>query len=221
MLEAPSSCPNMHFISNTACPLKIRQVTGPLAAYYKLPLSQVLVFHDDMTLPCGVLRLYDKGGHGSHKGNATHRTSSSLLTDRLKSVIYHFRGNREFPRLRIGIGSPPGQMDPKAFLLQKFNLTARQRVSSSLTAKCTFGSHGSNCNGAPHVFYEVRDSLVALRGLTNFKYDSSSVACHIDEALQEGVDALKLLLSKGFAESAKRFNKEQKYKHLRVQNLPV
>jgi len=43
----------------------------------------------------------------------------------------------------------------------------------------------------------------------------------IDEALQEGVDALKLLLFKGFAESAKRFNKEQKYKHLRVQNLPV
>lgn len=43
----------------------------------------------------------------------------------------------------------------------------------------------------------------------------------IDEALQEGVDALKLLLSKGLVESAKRFNKEQKYKHLRVQNLPV
>ncbi|ESW31418.1 hypothetical protein PHAVU_002G237100 [Phaseolus vulgaris] len=127
--------------------------TGPLAAYYKLPLNQ---FHDDMTLPCGVLRLHDKGGHGCHKG--------------LKSVIYHFRGNREFPRLRIGIGSPPGQMDPKAFLLQKFNLTARQRI---------------------------------------------------DEALQEGVDALKLLLFKGLAESAKRFNKEQKYKHLRVQNLPV
>lgn len=43
----------------------------------------------------------------------------------------------------------------------------------------------------------------------------------IDEALQEGIDALKLLLSKGLTESAKRFNKEQKYKHLRVQNLPV
>jgi len=53
-------------------------------------------------------------------------------------------------------------MDPKAFLLQKFNLTARQRVSSSLTAKYTFGfscngSHDSNCNGAPHVLYEVRN----------------------------------------------------------------
>ncbi|XP_057421560.1 peptidyl-tRNA hydrolase, mitochondrial [Lotus japonicus] len=130
--------------------------TGPLAAYYKLPLNQVLVFHDDLNLPCGVLRLYDKGGHGCHKG--------------LKSVIYHFRGNREFPRLRIGIGKPPGQMDPKAFLLQKFNVTARQRI---------------------------------------------------DEALQEGVDALKILLSRGLEVSAKRFNKEQKYKHLRVQTLPV
>ncbi|GAU41627.1 hypothetical protein TSUD_81130 [Trifolium subterraneum] len=90
--------------------------------------------------------------------------------DMLKSVIYHFRDNSEFPRLRIGIGKPPGQMDPKAFLLQKFNATARQRI---------------------------------------------------DEALHEGVDALKHLLSKGLEVSAKRFNKEQKYKHLRVQTLPV
>ncbi|KAL6200787.1 hypothetical protein ACLB2K_030568 [Fragaria x ananassa] len=73
--------------------------TGPLAAYYKLPLNRVLVFHDDMNLPCGVLRLNPNGGHGSHSG--------------LKSVFYNFRGNREFPRLRIGIGRPPGQMDPK------------------------------------------------------------------------------------------------------------
>ena len=72
-------------------------------------------------------------------------------------MIYHFRGNKEFPRLRIGefvtentwlfgslsvgfffliiltislgIGRPPGQMDPKAFLLQRFNATAQERVS--------------------------------------------------------------------------------------------
>ncbi|KAL0389818.1 UNVERIFIED_CONTAM: Peptidyl-tRNA hydrolase, mitochondrial [Sesamum calycinum] len=111
---------------------------GPLAAYYKLPLNRVLVFHDDMDLPCGVLRLHPKGNHGSHNG--------------LKSVIYHFRGNREFPRLRIGIGRPPGQMDPKAFLLQKFNARARGRI---------------------------------------------------DAALQEGVDALKQVLSKGLTESAR------------------
>ncbi|XP_052179053.1 peptidyl-tRNA hydrolase, mitochondrial isoform X2 [Diospyros lotus] len=128
---------------------------GPLAAYYKLPLNRVLVFHDDMDLPCGVLRLQDKGGHGRHNG--------------LKSVIYHFRGNREFPRLRIGIGKPPGQMDPKAFLLQKFNATARERI---------------------------------------------------DAALQEGVEALKQVLLKGLSQSARCFNKEQKYKHIRLQTMP-
>ncbi|KAL3378381.1 hypothetical protein AABB24_004347 [Solanum stoloniferum] len=91
---------------------------GPLAAYYKLPLNRVVVFHDDMDLPCGVLRLHPKGGHNRHNG--------------LKSVIYHFRGNGEFPRLRIGIGRPPGQMDPKAFMLQKFNVTARERIDAAL-----------------------------------------------------------------------------------------
>ncbi|XP_031261690.1 peptidyl-tRNA hydrolase, mitochondrial isoform X2 [Pistacia vera] len=128
--------------------------TGPLAAYYKLPLNRVIVFHDDMNLPCGVLRLHSTGGHGRHNG--------------LKSVIYHFRGNREFARLRIGIGSPPGQMDPKAFLLQKFNAIARERI---------------------------------------------------DAALPEGVEVLKLLVSKGLTESARHFNTQQKYKHIRLQTM--
>ncbi|XP_076913702.1 peptidyl-tRNA hydrolase, mitochondrial-like isoform X1 [Bidens hawaiensis] len=92
--------------------------SGPLAAYYKLPLNRVVVFHDDMDLPCGVLRIQPRGGHGSHNG--------------MKSVIHHFRGNREFVRLRIGIGKPPGQMDPKAFLLQKFNATAQERINVGL-----------------------------------------------------------------------------------------
>ncbi|KAM3252715.1 peptidyl-tRNA hydrolase, mitochondrial isoform X1 [Capsicum annuum] len=96
---------------------------GPLAAYYKLPLNRVVVFHDDMDLPCGVLRLHPKGGHNRHNGS---------LFYRLKNVIYHFRRNGEFPRLRIGIGRPPGQMDPKAFMLQKFNSTARERIDAAL-----------------------------------------------------------------------------------------
>lgn len=48
--------------------------------------------------------------------------------------------NYYFQFLLLGIGKPPGQMDPKAFLLQKFNVTARQRVSSWFTVKNTFGS---------------------------------------------------------------------------------
>ncbi|XP_022574929.1 peptidyl-tRNA hydrolase, mitochondrial [Brassica napus] len=128
--------------------------SGPLAAYYKLPLNRVLVVHDDTQLPCGVLRLQEKGGHGCHNG--------------LKSVMHHFRGNKEFARLRIGIGKPPGQMDPKAFLLQKFSMLARERI---------------------------------------------------DGALAEGVEALKLVLSKDFGESWRLFNVEQKYKHLRQHTI--
>ncbi|KAM0937579.1 putative aminoacyl-tRNA hydrolase [Dioscorea sansibarensis] len=129
---------------------------GPLAAYYKLPLNRVLLIFDDIDLPCGVLRIQPKGGHGHHKG--------------LKSVIYHFRGNRDFGRLRIGIGRPPGQMDPKAFLLQKFNKLARERI---------------------------------------------------DSAVQEGVEILKSVAANGLTECARSANADQKYKHLRLQNLPV
>ncbi|KAL8170235.1 hypothetical protein V2J09_022039 [Rumex salicifolius] len=91
---------------------------GPLAAYYKLQLNRIVVFHDDMGLQCGVLRFQQKGGHGSHNG--------------LKSIIHHLRGNRDFFRLRIGIGRPPGQMDHKAFLLQKFNVIAQERINAAL-----------------------------------------------------------------------------------------
>nr|GEX84427.1 peptidyl-tRNA hydrolase, mitochondrial [Tanacetum cinerariifolium] len=71
-----------------------RHNSGPLAAYYKLPLNRVVVFHDDMDLPSGVLRLQPKGGHGSHNGT--------------KSVIYHLCGNREFARHRK---APLGQWE--------------------------------------------------------------------------------------------------------------
>ncbi|MFQ6644728.1 hypothetical protein Gotur_020293 [Gossypium turneri] len=43
----------------------------------------------------------------------------------------------------------------------------------------------------------------------------------IDTALQEGVEGLKLLLLKGLTESARRFNTEQKYKHIRLQTMPT
>ncbi|XP_048559807.1 CRS2-like protein, chloroplastic isoform X2 [Triticum urartu] len=100
---------------------------GALAAYYKLPLHRVVVAYDDTDLPCGVLRLQPKGGYGRHNG--------------LKSVIYHFRKNREFGRLRVGIGRPPGQMDPKAFVLQKFNKTGRERQGFDRGSKS--GERGS------------------------------------------------------------------------------
>ncbi|XP_042056715.1 chloroplastic group IIB intron splicing facilitator CRS2-B, chloroplastic-like [Salvia splendens] len=94
------------------------EAVGSLAAYYQVPLRHILLVYDEMSLPNGVLRLQPKGGHGHHNG--------------AKSVMEHLDGRREFPRFCIGIGNPPGTMDMKAFLLQKFSTTERKQVDAAL-----------------------------------------------------------------------------------------
>lgn len=91
---------------------------GPMVSYYKIPLKQVLLIYDDLDLPFAKLRLLPKGGHGGHNG--------------MRSVIDHFKGNRDFPRLRIGIGRPPGKMDPASFVLRPFSKQERQELDFTL-----------------------------------------------------------------------------------------
>ncbi|KAK4792346.1 hypothetical protein SAY86_022781 [Trapa natans] len=94
------------------------EAIGPLAAYYQVPMRHILLAYDEMSLPNGVLRVQQKGGHGHHNG--------------VKSAVNHLDGRREFPRLCIGIGNPPGTMDVKAFLLQKFNPVEREQIDTTL-----------------------------------------------------------------------------------------
>jgi len=76
-----------------------------LIHFYKLPLTNVLIAHDDLDLPFGTIRLRPGGGPGGQRGMA--------------SAIEQL-GAKEFSRLRIGIGRPPGRMDPSAYVLQDF-----------------------------------------------------------------------------------------------------
>ncbi len=59
-------------------------------SYFKIPISQILVVHDEIDLPPGTARLKRSGGHGGHNG--------------LRDVIAHI--GREFWRLRLGVGHP-------------------------------------------------------------------------------------------------------------------
>ncbi len=59
--------------------------------FYKLPLSQLIVAHDELDLPFGTIRLKQGGGHGGHNG--------------LRSIMEQL-GKGDFTRLRIGIGKP-------------------------------------------------------------------------------------------------------------------
>ena len=76
-----------------------------LARFYKLSLENMLVAHDDLDLPFGTIRIRPGGGPGGQKGVAS-------AIERL--------GTKDFRRLRIGIGRPPGRMDPAAYVLQDF-----------------------------------------------------------------------------------------------------
>jgi len=81
------------------------RAVAPLMHFYKLPLSNLLVIHDDLDLPLGTLRLRPSGGTSGQRGMA------SIITQ---------LGTQEFPRMRLGIGRPPGQMDPVDYVLKDF-----------------------------------------------------------------------------------------------------
>jgi len=81
------------------------QAVGRLARFYKVPPERILVAYDDVDLPPATLRLRPKGGAGGHKG--------------MRSLIQHL-GTQNFPRIRLGIGRPPGRMPVEAYVLQKF-----------------------------------------------------------------------------------------------------
>jgi PTH1 family peptidyl-tRNA hydrolase len=93
-----------------------RSVQG-LAHFYKSPLEHLLVAHDDLDLPLGLLRLRPGGGPGGQKGVAS--TIETL-------------GSKDFSRLRIGIGRPPGRMDPAAYVLQEFSGPELDTMSETL-----------------------------------------------------------------------------------------
>ncbi|MGD2104558.1 MAG: aminoacyl-tRNA hydrolase [Anaerolineae bacterium] len=77
-----------------------------LASFYRVPLDRLLVVYDDLDLPLGTTRMRPSGGSGGHRG--------------MRSIINQL-GRRDFPRLRIGIGRPPGRMDPADYVLQDFS----------------------------------------------------------------------------------------------------
>ncbi len=118
------------------------RAVGALLRFYKIPVERLLVIFDDLDLPFGAIRLRADGGAGGHNG--------------MRSIIQHLGGN-QFARLRMGIGRPPGRMDPAAFVLQDFNRDevaeldslldrAGQAIDTFLTAGITAAMNQFNTN---------------------------------------------------------------------------
>jgi PTH1 family peptidyl-tRNA hydrolase len=89
-----------------------RQI-GPLANFYSVSPGGVVVIHDDLDLDFGRVRLKTGGGEGGHNG--------------LRSVAQAL-GSKDFQRVRVGIGRPPGRKDPAVFVLERFSTAERAEV---------------------------------------------------------------------------------------------
>jgi len=76
-----------------------------LRRLYRLEPSEILAVYDDLDLPVAKVRLRGDGGAGGHNGVAS-----------LIAVL-----GRGFPRLRVGIGRPPGGSDPVGYVLEPFD----------------------------------------------------------------------------------------------------
>ncbi|MCJ7513275.1 MAG: aminoacyl-tRNA hydrolase [Anaerolineales bacterium] len=88
-----------------------------LARYFAIPYEATLIVLDDMDLPLGRLRLKPSGSSGGHRG--------------LQSILER-TGTLEIPRLRIGIGRPPGRQAPASFVLENFGPGAQPVLMETL-----------------------------------------------------------------------------------------
>ncbi len=89
---------------------------GPVAGlvrYFHVEPTELVVVHDDLDLPFGVVRLKRGGGEGGHNG--LRAVSQSL-------------GTKDYLRVRFGIGRPPGRQDPADFVLKRFSAAERKEL---------------------------------------------------------------------------------------------
>jgi len=89
------------------------RAVAPLLHYYKVPMERLVLVHDDIDLSFGKLRFHFGRGTGGHNG--------------VTSVIAAL-GSVTIWRLKVGVGRPPGRMDPADFVLRRFYVRERPDV---------------------------------------------------------------------------------------------
>jgi PTH1 family peptidyl-tRNA hydrolase len=109
-----------------------------LVEAYGVPIEEVIVVHDDLDLPEGDVRAKAGGGHGGHNG--------------LRSL--HDSVGDGYLRVRVGIGRPPGRMDPADYVLEPLRGEKLERLEDSVptAAQVVFDiiEHGIDAAMAEH-----------------------------------------------------------------------
>jgi PTH1 family peptidyl-tRNA hydrolase len=82
---------------------------GPVASlrdFFKAPAERIVVVHDELDIPYGTVRLKLGGGDNGHNG--------------LRSITTSI-GSKDYLRVRVGVGRPPGRQDPADYVLKDFS----------------------------------------------------------------------------------------------------
>lgn len=87
-----------------------------ILSYYRMMPSQLIVIHDDISLPIGEFRVKNGGSPMGHNG--------------LKSIIQHI-GSKDFVRIRIGVGEKPEEWDMAKYVLSKLTPDEYQKISKN------------------------------------------------------------------------------------------
>lgn len=92
--------------------------------FYKISPEEVLVIHDELDIPPGTMKIKRGGGHGGHNG--------------LKDIISKLANNREFGRLRLGIGHPGHSSQVASYVLTKAPQNEYQQLQDTIDESLRF-----------------------------------------------------------------------------------
>lgn len=115
---------------------------GPIKSlcnFYKVPVENLIVIHDELDIPFSAIRIKLGGGDNGHNGLKSTTNSMSA----------------EYFRIRMGIGRPLGQQDPADFVLKNFSSDEKRALSDFLS------------RGAEAVEYLIMHGLQSAQGQFN------------------------------------------------------
>jgi PTH1 family peptidyl-tRNA hydrolase len=116
-LRGPGGCPWDAEQTHQSLVKYLIEEVSSLMKFYDVPLSNLIVLHDELDIDAETIRIKQGGGHAGHNG--------------LRDIISAC-GSNDFTRVRIGIGRPPGRMDTADFVLKDFNSTERKNLPVTL-----------------------------------------------------------------------------------------
>jgi PTH1 family peptidyl-tRNA hydrolase len=93
-----------------------------ICQFYKVAPEEILVAHDELDFDAGVCKLKIGGGHGGHNG--------------LRDIIQKLGGNKEFNRLRIGIGHPGDKSKVHGYVLKNPSVADKQKIDYAIDDAC-------------------------------------------------------------------------------------